>query len=721
MEWESSEGYLYSDSTGWISQNELEVIDSSNSGKRIFVASDNSLFQSDFTGENYKTVKIGSEYEVLGETTGYYLLKNKNTLEKGWMKKEYLSYTKPDLNDPVIILTETVVDENSMLHIKGKIYDDTEITSFMLNGRKMSTKNLDKFDNISYKPEVGYSFDSQWYLIEGTENSVEIKVTDREGKSYSKVLKYTPELKGVNLDDFKLSNAVKKLPKLEYGISMKDEDSDGILTGGEKISLTITIKNIGEGDAQNVIAKIKNSDRKDIMYKSEYSINTVKSGETKVVVIEFKGDEKIRAGKAKFELAIEEQNGFNPYPANFTFNTEPKSEPKLEIVDYAIDDDNKNGKIEQNEKFDLYIVVQNMGEGDAKNVIFDVVGNADGIIATSDNSFKYLVLKSGESKKEKVSFITTYKYKGDGTLPFNLKMQEERAKYFATKDIKLAMNKIVPTIKEVNLEAKKSNKKVEEAEKLSIMSDVDEFINSAEEKPKDENKWAVVIGVENYRKTVPVEFAGRDAQVAKLYFTKLMGVPEKNVFSIINEEATTAEIRVLIENTLKNRAKKGSTVYVYFSGHGIPTNEGETYLMLHDSDPQNPKLTAYSVTDLYSNLGKLESSKVYVMLDSCFAGGSGRTDGVKSLLEGTRPGVLKVNDVALQYDNLKIFTATDKNQLSNSYKEKGHGLFTYYLLKEMQKDGNIENIKESIIRDVEEKSREMYGETRYQKPVFRSR
>ena len=50
----------------------------------------------------------------------------------------------------------------------------------------------------------------------------------------------------------------------------------------------------------------------------------------------------------------------------------------------------------------------------------------------------------------------------------------------------------------------------------------------------------------------------------------------------------------------------------------------------------------------------MESSKVYVMLDSCFAGGSGRTDGVKSLLEGTRPGVLKVNDVALQYDNLKI-------------------------------------------------------------------
>ena len=89
------------------------------------------------------------------------------------------------------------------------------------------------------------------------------------------------------------------------------------------------------------------------------------------------GDEKIVLGKAKFELAIEEQNGFNPYLTNFTFNTEPKSEPKLEIVDYAIDDDNKNGKIEQNEKFDLYVLVQNKGAGDEKNVIFDAIANGN--------------------------------------------------------------------------------------------------------------------------------------------------------------------------------------------------------------------------------------------------------------------------------------------------------------------------------------------------------
>lgn len=51
-------------------------------------------------------------------------------------------------------------------------------------------------------------------------------------------------------------------------------------------------------------------------------------------------------------------------------------------------------------------------------------------------------------------------------MPFNLKMQEERAKYFATKEIKLSMNKIVPTIKEVILEANKSNKKSGRSRKI---------------------------------------------------------------------------------------------------------------------------------------------------------------------------------------------------------------------------------------------------------------
>ena len=50
------------------------------------------------------------------------------------------------------------------------------------------------------------------------------------------------------------------------------------------------------------------------------------------------------------------------------------------------------------------------------------------------------------------------------------------------------------------------------------------------------------------------------------------------MYYITDEQATLGELKVLIENTLKNRVKKDDKIYFYFSGHGIPTNEGETYI-----------------------------------------------------------------------------------------------------------------------------------------------
>ena len=111
-----------------------------------------------------------------------------------------------------------------------------------------------------------------------------------------------------------------------------------------------------------------------------YPLGTIQPNETKIAVIDIIGNDDIAYGKALFDLQINEQNGFNPFPAKFSFNTEPILNPKLEILDYALDDENKNGQIEQNEKFDLYVLVQNTGEGDSKNSIITIKQKANGII-----------------------------------------------------------------------------------------------------------------------------------------------------------------------------------------------------------------------------------------------------------------------------------------------------------------------------------------------------
>ncbi|MBP9479801.1 MAG: hypothetical protein KBF12_14455, partial [Sebaldella sp.] len=360
----SNNEYLYTENIGWLNKKDTMLIDETNKVDRFFVNNKDTKFSSDFTGYNYKNVAIGTEYKLLGTTDKYYLVESKSTREKGWILKSDMSFTKPDLNDPVILITSTNVDENNMLTISGKIYDDTAINSFLLNGNKMTTKPLNTFDKLSYIPEVGYSFNSQWFLIEGMENNIEIKVTDRDEKTYSKVLHYTPELKTVNLNEFQIENIVTKLPKLEYSMELKDENNDGVLSGTEKINLIVKVVNTGDGEAKNVNLKV-NGTNPNLLYNNTYPLGTVKPNETKIAVIEIKGkDDNISLTKSNFDLAIEEANGFNPFPAKFSFNTEPKLNPKLEIIDYAIDDDNKNGQIEQGEKFDLYVLIQNTGEGE---------------------------------------------------------------------------------------------------------------------------------------------------------------------------------------------------------------------------------------------------------------------------------------------------------------------------------------------------------------------
>jgi|GEM_PF-2404952 len=727
LAYDEIEGYYYLDNGTWIEESRVLAIDESKNTDRIFAARDEVEFNYDFTGNNYKNISIGTEFKLLGIAGEYCLLESTSTKERGWASVENMSRTKPDLNDPAIIITNTEI-KDSILTIEGKIYDDTAVASLLLNGNKISINSLDKFDKIQYVPEAGYSFKSKVFLIEGMENNIELKVVDREGKSYSKTLSYNPQLKDINLNEFKLENIiVKEVPQLEYSIKLKDENDDGILTGSEKMTLTVTVKNIGKGSGQNVKLKINNPSGNQVSYRKNYMMGTIKSGESKTAHIDFVGQDNLEKAKASYELMVEEQNGFNPFPANFSFNVEAKSLPKLEIIDYAIDDESKNGQIEQGEKFDIYVVIQNTGEGSAREVIFDISKKVEGIINMSENTFKFEKLESGESIKIKSSFITNYKYKGDGSLPFELSLYEDFSKKKEIKEINLVMNKAVPTIKELNLEAKTKN--IEKAEKISVISDIDIFIDEADVTKEDNKKWAVIIGIEDYRKAVSVQYAKRDAQTVKKYFNKLMGVPEYNIFHLENNEATLGEVRVILQDKLQGRVKEGDTVYFYFSGHGIPTNEGDTYLLLHDSDPASPRLTAYKVEDIYRDLGMTKADNSYLFIDSCFAGGTSRGEEVESLLEGSRPGLMRVKDEALKYDNLKVFNATDTNQLSNSYQDQAYGLFTYYLLKGLGGDAdndkdrniNVEELKEYLEENVSEKSRVLYGESRYQKPTFKGR
>lgn len=197
--------------------------------------------------------------------------------------------------------------------------------------------------------------------------------------------------------------------------------------------------------------------------------------------------------------------------------------------------------------------------------------------------------------------------------------------------------------------------------------------------------YAVVVGVEHYREKLPAaDYAAGDARLAAQYFQRVLGVPEENVALLVDDRATKGDFEKYFERWLPNRVEAGDTVYVYFSGHGAPNPaKGDAYLVPYDGDPTYIDQTGFAVKRLFDDLAKLPAKQVYVAMDSCFSGAGGRS----VIAKGARPLVTVVqNDVP---SKLTVLSASAGDQISNGYEKKGHGLFTYFLLKGLKEKGDL--------------------------------
>jgi len=191
--------------------------------------------------------------------------------------------------------------------------------------------------------------------------------------------------------------------------------------------------------------------------------------------------------------------------------------------------------------------------------------------------------------------------------------------------------------------------------------------------------WALIIGIEDYAHLPRVDFARKDALVIKEYFNRILGVPEHNIISLIDSDATKARISGYLRKFIPANVSKETTLYVYFAGHGAPDMEkGDPYLVPYDGDTLFMEETAYKLGDFYKEINDLDVNQAYVFLDSCFSGVAARA--AEMLTKGSRPALLKVEDIGLATQEVIALTAATGGQTSNPLAKEGHGLFTYYLL-----------------------------------------
>lgn len=193
------------------------------------------------------------------------------------------------------------------------------------------------------------------------------------------------------------------------------------------------------------------------------------------------------------------------------------------------------------------------------------------------------------------------------------------------------------------------------------------------------NTFAVIIGNEDYKNVSKVQYAQNDARSFAEYCKKTLGLPEKNVRGY--EDATYGMMVSALQDIQKiAKAYHGDiNIIFYYAGHGIPDNASKNaYLLPVDADGRQMDI-CFPLDKLYQELGALEAKSVTVFLDACFSGAL-RGDG---MLMAARTVALKPKPSTPQ-GKMVVFSAATDEQTAFPYTEKGHGMFTYYLLKKIR-------------------------------------
>ena len=230
-------------------------------------------------------------------------------------------------------------------------------------------------------------------------------------------------------------------------------------------------------------------------------------------------------------------------------------------------------------------------------------------------------------------------------------------------------------------------------------SDVD--INIPEIKYQNTDTYILIIANEEYKFVDYVNFASHDGRIFKEYCIKTLGVPERHIrYSSNATYGMLADDIEWLKYALNNT--DGSKAIVYYCGHGIPDEKtGDAYIIPVDGKGTNTT-TCYSLNTLYSTLANTKASNITYFMDACFTGAN--KEG--SMLVAARGVAREAKKEVLEGKSI-VFSASSGDETAMTYPSKGHGLFTYFLLKKLQETkGNVSyaELAEYINRNVTRES-----------------
>jgi hypothetical protein len=202
---------------------------------------------------------------------------------------------------------------------------------------------------------------------------------------------------------------------------------------------------------------------------------------------------------------------------------------------------------------------------------------------------------------------------------------------------------------------------------------------------KNGKTFAVIIANENYQREAQVLFARNDGEAFRKYCIQTLGLPENNVHYVADATLNTMRYEINWISQVADAYSGEISIIFYYAGHGIPDEGSKNAYLLPVDGYGTDVTTGYRLDDLYRTLGGLPAKTVTVFMDACFSGAQRSGE----MLASARGIAINVKQ-GMPLGNTVVFSAAQGNETAWPYREKGHGLFTYFLLKKLQEtEGDV--------------------------------
>jgi hypothetical protein len=461
-------------------------------------------------------------------------------------------------------------------------------------------------------------------------------------------------------------------------LQFSDANQNQMIDALETSTIEFTLRNMGYWTAQNIQVRLREkSGIPGLIMPKDMYIEKLEHNQSKAVSLPVKSTDQTADAQAAFMIHILEGNGFDAQPVGLQISTRAYDAPELSIADHQFYT-HYGDEIRLGVPITLKLAVQNVGKGKAGDALLEFQ-LPENVFSAGESTFPLGDMQPGESRIIEYEFFSNKRF-DQSAIPLRAILKEETGKHTNETPLQVELDKKYTNVSSIVIKGKDSKTK-ELIEEVSLTSEVDKDIPV---NPQNKKRFALIIGNEDYssfqndiQSESNVSYAMNDARIFREYALKTFGVPEENLFYMVNATAGAMKQKIDLMTKLLSKVKNAELIF-YYAGHGYPDEVTHVpYLIPVDVSAANLS-AAISLKEIYERLSKTGANRISVFLDACFSGGA-RNSGLIAA-RGVR---IEPREELLQ-GNIWSFSASSGKQSALPFNKEQHGMFTYFLLKKLQ-------------------------------------